>query len=107
MSEMNRPDLHSPASEDAALNEFASVRRRLEEIAHAVDDPELSLDAALDLYEEAVSLGLRASDLLEVDLTADEEQEAAEALQREDASSAPSSAIAGDEDAPSRVSPSA
>lgn len=46
--------------------EFESVKTRLEEIAQAVADESLSLDDALDLYEEAVALGLKASDLLEV-----------------------------------------
>ena len=45
--------------------DFASVKTRLAEIADAVDDEALSLDDALDLYEEAVALGLKASDLLE------------------------------------------
>ena len=48
------------------------------EIADAVDDESLSLDEALDLYEEAVALGLKASDLLEAGIAppADEEPEA-------------------------------
>ena len=45
--------------------DFESVKNRLAEIADAVDDENLSLDDALDLYEEAVALGLKASDLLE------------------------------------------
>lgn len=55
---------------------FAEVRTRLQQIAEAVDDPQISLDDALDLYEEAVTLGLRASDLLEVGITEEEAQEA-------------------------------
>ena len=54
-------------------NEFESVKARLEEIAAAVDDENLSLDEALDLYEEAVKLGLQASDLLEVGIVVEEE----------------------------------
>lgn len=47
------------------LQDFESVKNRLAEIAKAVSDESMPLDDALDLYEEAVSLGLRASDLLD------------------------------------------
>ena len=56
-------------------NEFESVKARLEEIARAVEDENVSLDEALDLYEEAVKLGLQASDLLEVGVVIDEGQQ--------------------------------
>ena len=46
--------------------DFESVKTRLAEIADTVEDEKLSLDDALDLYEEAVALGLKASDLLEI-----------------------------------------
>ena len=55
--------------------DFGSVKERLAQIAEAVDDENLSLDAALDLYEEAVALGLKASDLLETGIKPAEEQE--------------------------------
>lgn len=61
---------------------FEAVKERLDEIVAAVSDESLPLDDALDLYEEAVSLGLRASDLLETDIDADA---AAEALAEEEA----------------------
>ena len=54
--------------------DFASVKERLSQIAEAVDDEGLSLDAALDLYEEAVALGLKASDLLEVGIGPSEDE---------------------------------
>ena len=44
---------------------YDQVKNRLDEIVEAVGAEGLSLDDALALYEEAVSLGLRASDLLE------------------------------------------
>ena len=44
---------------------FEAVQARLAEIVQAVSDEGIPLDEALDLYEEAVSLGMRASDLLE------------------------------------------
>ena len=59
---------------------FDEVKSRLDEIVDAVSDESLSLDDALSLYEEAVGLGLRASDLLEEHIEAqraeDEEIEA-------------------------------
>ena len=53
--------------------DFESVKTRLAEIAEEVDDESLSLDEALDLYEEAVALGLKASDLLETGVVVPEE----------------------------------
>lgn len=49
---------------------FEQVQSRLNEIVEAVSDDALPLDAALLLYEEAASLGLRASDLLEHNIEA-------------------------------------
>lgn len=57
-------------------NQFEAVKARLEEIARQVDDESLSLDQALDLYEEAVKLGLQASDLLETGIEPEVEAEA-------------------------------
>ena len=57
-------------SDNAQQPGFESVKARLAEIAEAVDDEGLSLDDALDLYEEAVALGLQASDLLETGIEA-------------------------------------
>lgn len=62
-------------SNDQQTPDFKSVKSRIAEIAEAVDDENLSLDDALDLYEEAVALGLKASDLLEVGITPEEEAE--------------------------------
>ncbi len=44
---------------------FAGIRDRLEEIATSVRADDLSLDAALDLYDEAVKLGMKATEMLE------------------------------------------
>lgn len=60
-------------AETAELGEFEAVKNRLEEIARLVDDDDLPLDDALDLYEEAVKLGLEASSLLEVGIVVEEE----------------------------------
>lgn len=54
--------------EHAAAQDFGAVKERLESIADAVDNADLPLDEALDLFEEAVSLGLQVSDLLELGL---------------------------------------
>lgn len=70
---------------------FEDVKSRLDEIVDAVSDDNLPLDDALALYEEAVALGLRASDLLEVDIDAqraEEETDAAEDAAGMDADSA-------------------
>lgn len=62
--------------QEEQTNEFEAVKTRLAEIADAVDDESLSLDEALDLYEEAVKLGLQASNLLEVGIVVEDEAEA-------------------------------
>lgn len=68
---------------------FDEVKQRLDEIVEAVGDDSLPLDEALALYEEAASLGLRASDLLEENIEAynaqDEAPSAAEAGGADDA----------------------
>lgn len=53
-----------------SYDSFEAVKTRLDEIVDAVGDEELALDDALALYEEAVGLGLRASDLLEDNIEA-------------------------------------
>lgn len=45
--------------------EFGEVKARLDEIVEAVSSEDISLDDALELYEEAVKLGMKASSLLE------------------------------------------
>ena len=52
---------------------FEQALTRLDEIVEAVGDENLPLDDALDLFEEAVALGLRATDLLEDGIDIDEE----------------------------------
>ena len=61
-----------------AYDTFEDVKSRLDQIVDAVSDDSLPLDEALALYEEAVGLGLRASDLLEENIEAQHEAEAAE-----------------------------
>lgn len=50
---------------DEQYGTFESVEERLQAIADAVSADDLPLDEALALYEEAVSLGMRACDLSE------------------------------------------
>ena len=44
---------------------FDALKGRLDEIVKTVSDENLSLDQALDLYEEAVGIGLSVSRLME------------------------------------------
>ena len=55
---------------------FEPVKARLQEIAEAVGNDDMPLDEALDLFEEAVALGMRVSDLIELDVDVDEAAEA-------------------------------
>lgn len=57
--------------------DLASVKQRLDQIVEAVTDGDLELDAALDYYEEAVKLGMRASELMEAQLVGDDAAEGA------------------------------
>ena len=57
---------------------FEDVKSRLDQIVDAVSDESLPLDEALALYEEAVGLGLRASDLLEENIEAQRAADQAE-----------------------------
>lgn len=52
-------------AQDEVKGDFASIKGRLDEIVEAVNDDSISLDAALDLYEEAIALGTKATSLLE------------------------------------------
>ena len=63
------------SDEGRQSRDFETTKARLAEIADAVSDENLSLDDALDLFEEAVSLGLQASDLLETDIDVEDQRE--------------------------------
>lgn len=52
---------------------FSDTYARLNEIADEISNTDISLDEALTLYEEAVSLGLEACDLSEQDIFVDED----------------------------------
>ena len=53
------------ASSPEELDTYEQLKGRLDEIAALVSDDAIELEDALDLYEEAVKLGLRASDIIE------------------------------------------
>lgn len=60
-------------ADDAKTYEsYTQVKGRLDEIATRVADESIPLDDALDLYEEAVALALRASELIETDEEGDD-----------------------------------
>ena len=72
--------------------DFEAIKERLEQIAKAVDDENMPLDDALDLYEEAVKLGLQASSLLEASIVVDEPEADAAAPEADAAPAADASA---------------
>ncbi|WP_283171112.1 exodeoxyribonuclease VII small subunit [Curtanaerobium respiraculi] len=49
---------------------FEHINERLREIGRQVEDEGMPLDDALDLFEEAVQLGMQASSLLEEGIAA-------------------------------------
>lgn len=67
-----------------SYDSFEAVKTRLDEIVDAVNDDNLPLDEALSLYEEAVGLGLRASDLLEENIEAQQASDEGDGSEREE-----------------------
>lgn len=68
-------------------NSFDQSKSRLEEIATLVKDESISLDDALALYEEAVTLGMQACEVSEQDLQLNEAAEPREQSSSEDETS--------------------
>jgi exodeoxyribonuclease VII small subunit len=60
---------------NSELLTYQEVKARLDEIVEAVQDEGLPLSSAIDLYEEAVSLGMRLSGMLEQDIVLNETPE--------------------------------
>lgn len=56
---------------------FEDIKTRLDEIVSLVSDDSLPLDEALDLYEEAVGIGLQASRIMEEGIAEKEAEQAA------------------------------
>lgn len=69
---------------------FEEVKTRLNEIVDEVAAEDISLDNALDLYEEALKLGMQVSSLLEKDIAAAEVQAAVERMDADAAEQAQS-----------------
>lgn len=65
---------------------YSHVNDRLKEIVELVGNDDLPLDDALELFEEAVKLGMQASDMLEQDIV---ERDAAEAVDDKDRMAGP------------------
>lgn len=59
---------------------FEDIKTRLDEIVSLVSDDSLPLDEALDLYEEAVGIGLQASRIMEEGIAEKEAEQVAQAL---------------------------
>lgn len=57
-------------------NSFSDINARLSEISNDVAREDISLDDALELLEEAVSLGMRASNVIEETISEDERAQA-------------------------------
>lgn len=49
-----------------AYEHFSDITHRLDEIASAVKSKDISLEATLDLFDEAIALGTRAVTLVDV-----------------------------------------
>ena len=59
-------------------HDLKAVKARLDSIVEAVSDEDISLDDALAYYEEAVKLGMKASEIMEADLLGPAAQESEE-----------------------------
>lgn len=55
---------------DVDTSSYSQINDRLKQIITQVGDGSIALDDALDLFDEAVQLGVRASTLMEEDITA-------------------------------------
>ena len=59
-------------------HDLKAVKSRLDQIIEAVSDESIPLDDALSFYEEAVKLGMKATEIMEADLLGrDDEADAA------------------------------
>lgn len=64
--------------------QFSQIKERLDEIVQTVSAEDISLDDALNLYEEAVSLGMQVSSVLEENIAEEEIAAEMEAVQPAD-----------------------
>lgn len=72
------------------LQEYENIEGRLKEIEEKITNENLDMDESLELYEEAVNLGMKASQTIENNVLVDtnndfaeenEEEESAESIQ--------------------------
>lgn len=67
---------------DTALNSFADITERLDEIVASVRSKDTSLERSLDLLDEGIALGSRAVELVDsFDLSPEEAEQLAEAVE--------------------------
>jgi hypothetical protein len=90
MSGMNSPT--------HAYEHFSDITHRLDEIASAVKSKDISLEATLDLFDEAIALGTRAVTL--VDVPKDLDDAAVDASTSENAEKTAVEKTASDDAAP-------
>ena len=60
-------------------HDLKAVKSRLDQIVEAVSDDSIPLDEALSFYEEAVKLGMKASEIMEADLVGASDEEGEDA----------------------------
>lgn len=75
---------------------FDALKARLDEIVEEVSSDDISLDDALALYEEAVSIGIAACDASELDIPEEEADEEAAEESAEGAEDAADAAVAAE-----------
>ena len=67
---------------DTALNSFADITERLDEIVASVRSKDTSLERSLDLLDEGIALGSRAVELVDsFDLSPEEAEQLADAVE--------------------------
>lgn len=55
---------------DSNMQEYEQIEDKLKNIQGKIENEDLSLDESLDLYEEAVNLGMKASQTIEQNVLA-------------------------------------
>ena len=85
----------------AEYTTYADLKARLDEIVDATADEDRPIDEVLSLYEEAVDLGLAASDLIEQDIAARRDEETAAS----ESESEPTSSESGDAESAVETTP--
>lgn len=91
-------EMSGMSSPTHAYEHFSDITHRLDEIASAVKSKDISLEATLDLFDEAIALGARAVTL--VDVPKDLDDAAVDASTSDDAEkTAPDADAASDADA--------